>query len=71
MLSHITQESSLYSVLKNGVIVYEPEDSTQRKIIEIVCEDVDAITLLALAESDCPEAVASIEKAIASAQKSN
>jgi hypothetical protein len=69
MLIHVTQESHLYSVLKNGVIAYQTEDTTQPRVIEIFCEDVDVIMLLSLAQNNCPHAVSAIEKAILNAKE--
>jgi hypothetical protein len=63
LLSGISEKSSLYGVLKNGVVV-PTKAGAGSKMIEILCEKFHARMLRALAENLSPQAVPQIEKAI-------
>ncbi len=59
-----------YAILRNGLIVRRPKGEHYERIIEISCEVADAKNLLAIAANICPDAVRSIEKALASPAQS-
>ena len=64
LLSHFTEESSIYAILKNGLVVHHFEAGKDFRTIEILCEKFHARIILAVAEIYCPEAAAEIEEAI-------
>ena len=64
LLSGISEKSSLYSVLKNGVVINSTPAGGGAKMIEILCEKFHARMLRALAANLYPQAVPQIEKAI-------
>ena len=66
LLSGISEKSSLYSVLKNGVVINSNSTTAGggSKMIEILCEKFHARMLRALAANLSPQAVPQIEKAI-------
>lgn len=64
LLSGVTEKSSLYSVLKNGVVINSTAAGGGAKMIEILCEKFHARMLRALAANLSPQAVPQIEKAI-------
>lgn len=64
LLRGISQESSLYAVLKNGVVLHHTETGPAIRTIEMLCEKFHARMLLALAQKLCPEAVPEIETGI-------
>jgi hypothetical protein len=64
LLSGVSENSALYGVLKNGVVVQSTKKGTRSRMIEILCEKFHARMLRALAESLSPQAVPQIEKAI-------
>jgi hypothetical protein len=64
MLSEFTEESRMYAILKNGLVIHHFEAGNQFKMVEILCEKFHARMILAVAEIFCPEAVAEIEEAI-------
>lgn len=64
LLSGISEKSSLYSVLKNGVVINSTKAGGGSKMIEILCEKFHARMLRALAANLSPQAVPQIEKAI-------
>jgi hypothetical protein len=59
------RESRLFSVLMNGVIVYDRGTEPPRKLVKVLCEKSDAEMLLDAAKTLCPEATAQMEKSIA------
>jgi hypothetical protein len=64
-LAHgISERSSLYAVLKNGVVLHHTEAGTAFRMIEMLYEKFHARMRLTLAEKLCPEAVPQIEKGI-------
>ena len=64
LLSGVSEKSSLYSVLKNGVVINSTTAGGGSKMIEILCEKFHARMLRALAANLSPQAVPQIEKAI-------
>ena len=64
LLRGVSQGSSLYAVLKNGVVLHHTETRPALRMIEMLCEKFHARMLLALAQKLCPEAVPQIEKGI-------
>jgi hypothetical protein len=64
LLSGLSEKSSLYSVLKNGVVINSTRAGGGSKMIEILCEKFHARMLRALAANLSPQAVPQIEKAI-------
>jgi hypothetical protein len=64
LLSGVSEKSSLYSVLKNGVVINSTRAGGGSKMIEILCEKFHARMLRALAANLSPQAVPQIEKAI-------
>jgi hypothetical protein len=64
LLSGVSEKSSLYSVLKNGVVINSTKAGGGSKMIEILCEKFHARMLRALAANLSPLAVPQIEKAI-------
>src|SRR5262245_6681281 len=63
LLSGVSEKSSLYGVLKNGVVI-NPTKGPGSKMIEILCEKFHARMLRSLAANLSPQAVPQIEKAI-------
>ena len=61
LLSVIPQNSPVYSILKNGVVVDHSKRGIRRKTVEIVCEVEQARELLTLAKQLSPEAAPQIE----------
>ena len=64
ILSEFTEESRIYSILKNGLVIHHTEAGDASKTVEILCEKFHARMILAVAEMVCPEAAAGIEEAI-------
>jgi hypothetical protein len=64
LLSELTDESRIYAILKNGLVIHHFETGNVSKTIEILCEKYHAQMILAVAEIFCPEAAAEIEEAI-------
>jgi len=64
ILSEFTEESRIYSILKNGLVIHHTEAGDASKTVEILCEKFHARMILAVAELVCPEAAAKIEEAI-------
>jgi hypothetical protein len=64
LLSGVSEKSSLYGVLKNGVLTNPAKTSAGSKMIEILCEKFHARMLRTLAANLSPQAVPQIEKAI-------
>jgi hypothetical protein len=64
ILSEFTEESRLYAILKNGLVIHHFEASNEFRTVEILCEKFHARMILAAAEMVCPEAAAGIEEAI-------
>ena len=64
ILSEFTEESRIYAILKNGLVIHHTEAGEVSKTVEILCEKFHARMILAVAELVCPEAAAGIEEAI-------
>ncbi|MGB7949499.1 MAG: hypothetical protein WCH75_17570 [Candidatus Binatia bacterium] len=64
LLSQFTEESHIYAILKNGLVVHYFEADSEFRTVEILCEKFHARMILAVAEIFCPEAAAEIEEAI-------
>ena len=64
ILSEFTEESRIYAILKNGLVVHLLKAGKSSKAVEILCEKFHARMILAVAEIFCPEATAEIEEAI-------
>ena len=64
LLSEFTEESHIYAILKNGVVIHHFEAGNKLRTVEILCEKFHARMILAAAEMYCPEAAAEIEEAI-------
>ena len=64
LLSEFTEESHIYAILKNGVVIHHFEAGNEFRTVEILCEKFHARMILAAAEMYCPEAAAEIEEAI-------
>ena len=64
LLSNFTEESRIYAILKNGLVIHHFETGNVSKTIEILCDKFHARMILAAAEMYCPEAAAEIEESI-------
>jgi hypothetical protein len=64
LLSGVSEESPLYGVLKNGVVIQPAKSRTGSKMVEILCDKFHARMIRALAKNLSPQAVPQIEKAI-------
>ena len=62
--SEFTEESRIYAILKNGLVIHHFEANQEFRTVEILCEKFHARMILAVAEIFCPEATAEIEEAI-------
>ena len=64
ILSGFTEDSRMYAILKNGLVIHHFEASNEFRTVEILCEKFHARMILAAAEMFCTEAAAEIEEAI-------
>jgi hypothetical protein len=64
ILSEFTEESRIYAILKNGLVIHHFEAGNEFRTVEIFCEKFHARMILAAAEIYCPEAAAGIREAI-------
>jgi len=64
ILSEFTEESRIYAILKNGLVIHRFEAGNELRTVEILCEKFHARMILAAAEIYCPEAAAGIREAI-------
>jgi hypothetical protein len=64
ILSEFTEESRLYAILKNGLVIHHFKAGNEFRTVEILCEKFHARMILAAAEAVCPEAVAQIEEGL-------
>ena len=64
ILNELDEESRIYAILKNGLVLHHFEGGNDIRTVEILCEKFHARMILAAAEIYCPEAVAEIEEAI-------
>jgi hypothetical protein len=61
LVSRVSVESPVYSVLKNGVKIHSTEAGRPPETIMIVCEEDEAAWLLQVSQQVCPEAASQIE----------
>ncbi|HXV79815.1 MAG TPA: hypothetical protein VEG60_08040 [Candidatus Binatia bacterium] len=64
LLSQFTEESGIYAILKNGLVIHHFEAGKDLRTVKILCEKYHARMILAVAELYCPEAAPGIEEAI-------
>jgi hypothetical protein len=64
LLSEFSEESRIYAILKNGVVIHHFEAGDKSRTVEILCDKFYARMILAVAEIFCPEAAVEIEEAI-------
>ena len=64
LLSEFSEESRIYAILKNGVVIHHFVAGDEFRTVEILCEKFHARMILAAAEIFCPEAASEIEEAI-------
>ena len=64
LLSEFSEDSHIYAILRNGVVIHHFEAGNEFRRVEILCEKFHARMILAAAEMYCPEAAAEIEEAI-------
>jgi hypothetical protein len=64
LLSEFSEESRIYAILKNGLVIHHFEAGNEFRTVEIFCEKFHARMILAAAEIYCPEAAAGIREAI-------
>ncbi len=64
ILSEFDEESRIYAILKNGLVIHHHEAGNEIRTVEILCEKFHARMILAAAEMYCPEATAEIAEAI-------
>ena len=64
ILNEFREESRLYAILKNGLVLHHFETGNEFRTVEILCDKFHARMTLAAAEMYCHEAVAEIEAAI-------
>ena len=64
ILSEFDQESRMYAILKNGLVIHHFEGGNEFRMVEILCDKYHARMILAAAEMYCPEAVPEIEESI-------
>jgi hypothetical protein len=64
LLVEFDEESRMYAILRNGLVIHQFEAGKEFRTVEILCEKFHARMILAAAEVYCPEAAAEIEEAI-------
>jgi hypothetical protein len=64
LLSEFDEESRMYAILKNGLVMHHFETGNDVRTVEILCDKFHARMILAAAEMYCPEASADIKEAI-------
>jgi hypothetical protein len=64
ILSEFAEESRIYAILKNGLVLHHFEAGYDIRTVEILWDKFHARMILAAAEMYCPEAVGEIEEAI-------
>ena len=65
IVTQVGRDSRLYSILMNGVVVYDRRTTPPRKLVKVLCEKSDAEMLLYTTKTLCPEATAEIAESIA------
>jgi hypothetical protein len=71
LVSQIPTQSTMYAVLKNGLIIDHSEVGWQRKMIYILCEMEEAKSILHIADKVCLGAAAQIAAGINAASRSS
>jgi hypothetical protein len=71
LLSQIPTQSTMYAVLKNGVIIDHSDVGWQRKMVYILCEMEQAQSILHVADKICLSAAAQIAAGINAASRSS
>jgi hypothetical protein len=64
LLSKVKEGSLAYSLLKNGIVDSQPQDGNERRVIDILCEPVEARALFRVANEVSPEAAVDIRDSI-------
>jgi len=64
ILNEFSEESRMYAILKNGLVLHCFEGGNEFRTVEILCDKFHARMILAAAEMYCPEAAAEIEESI-------
>jgi hypothetical protein len=54
LLSEFIEESRIYAILKNGLIIHHFEAGNEFRTVEILCDKFHARMILAAAEIYCP-----------------
>jgi hypothetical protein len=54
LLSEFTEESRIYAILKNGLVIHHFEASKEFRTVEILCDKFHARMILAVAEIFSP-----------------
>jgi hypothetical protein len=65
IVARVGRDSRLYAILMNGVVVYDRQAATPKKVVKVLCEKSDARIILDAAKTLCPEATGDIEQSIA------
>jgi hypothetical protein len=69
LIGQIPEQSTMYGILKNGVIIDHSEVGWQRKMIYILCEMEQAKSILPIADKICLGAAAQIAAGINAASR--
>jgi hypothetical protein len=69
LLSQVPTQSTMYAVLKNGVIIDHSDVGWQRKMVYILCEMEQAKSILHVADKLCLPAAAQIAAGINAASR--
>jgi hypothetical protein len=64
ILSEFPEESRMYAILKNGLVIHHFQAGNEIRTVEILCDKFHARMILAAAQIYCPEAAPEIEEAI-------
>jgi hypothetical protein len=64
LIRHTPQESRLYTLIINGIVMYDPRSGIRRKIIRVLCKREEADIILNAVKESCPEAAQEVEDSI-------
>jgi hypothetical protein len=64
LLSKVSTQSLAYSVLKNGIVDSRPERGSVRRVIDILCDPIEAEVLLGVATELWPKAASEIKDSV-------
>jgi hypothetical protein len=64
LLNEFSEDTRMYAILKNGLVLHHFQGSNEFRTVEILCDKFHARMILAAAEMYCPEAAAEIEESI-------